>query len=496
MAARPDIRAARKLLLAGEATSEELARQCLGRIEALNPRYHAFLHWDAEEVLDQARRADRLLAENQAGDRPLLGIPIALKDNLAARGQPLTCGSRLLRSFRSPYDGTVARRLREAGAVLLGRTNMDEFAMGSSTENSAFGPTANPWDPERTPGGSSGGAAAAVVLEQCLGAMGSDTGGSVRQPAAFCGCVGLKPSYGRVSRHGLVAFASSLDQVGPLTGTVADSALLLQAVAGADPSDATCAPSPAPDCLGGLEEPLEGMRIGLPREYYIGGLDPELKALLEAAQSTLEDLGARMVEVSLPHTEYAVACYYLIATAEASANLARFDGIRYGSREEGESLRELVDRTRERGFGEEVKRRVLLGTYALSSGYYEAYYLRAQKARTLIAEDFRKAFAQADLLLAPTTPTPAFGLGEKQEDPLTMYLADVFTLSASLAGICAISVPCGFTASPRLPAGMQLLGPAFGEARLLQAAHAYQMAAGWEPSVPPALLPDGHRDRA
>ena len=484
---RLDIAAARQGLRAGEFTAEALVGACLDRIEAVDPHHHAFLHHDRERSLERAREADSGWRSGEGDQRPLLGIPVALKDNLAVRDEPLTCGSRLLESFTSPYDGTAARRLREAGAVLLGRLNMDEFAMGSSTENSAFGPTANPWAIDRTPGGSSGGAAAAVVLDECLAALGSDTGGSIRQPAAFCGCVGLKPSYGRVSRSGLVAFASSLDQVGPLAGTVADAALMLQVVAGHDPMDSTSSPDPVPDFSALPDESLKGMRIGLPREYYIDGLDPEVGAAVEAAQATMKDLGAALVEVSLPHTEYATACYYLIATAEASANLARFDGIRYGRRAEGEDVHTLHARSRGEGFGPEVKRRILLGTYALSSGFHDAYYRRAQQVRTLICRDFARAFEQVDLLLTPTTPTPAFSLGEKIEDPLQMYLADIFTLSANLSGICAISLPCGFTRDPRLPIGMQLLGPLLGEPRLLQAAAAFERATDWGRQIPPPL---------
>ncbi|NGO39967.1 Asp-tRNA(Asn)/Glu-tRNA(Gln) amidotransferase subunit GatA [Limisphaera ngatamarikiensis] len=486
---RLTLKRCQELLRRREVSARDLTQHFLRRIERLEPSVHSFLEWDAADALAQAETADRALADGATHQKqPLLGIPVAIKDNIAVKGQPLRCASRILGDFRSPYDATVVERLRQAGAILLGRLNMDEFAMGSSTENSAFGPTRNPWDLDRTPGGSSGGSAAAVAAEEVPAALGSDTGGSIRQPAAFCGCVGLKPTYGRVSRYGLVAFASSLDQIGPLTATVEDAALLLGVIAGHDPRDATSLPDPAldPDLEG--EPGLRGIRLGLPREYFGSGLAPEVEQAVHSAIRHLEGLGAEIREVSLPHTPYALATYYVIATAEASANLARFDGIRYGLRVDGQDPIELYKRTRGRGFGPEVKRRIILGTFVLSSGYYDAYYLRAQKVRTLIRNDFLDAFRRVDLLVTPVTPTPAFRLGEKVSDPLQMYLSDVFTLSCNLAGICGISVPCGFTESPRLPIGLQLLGPPLGEATLLRVAHAYQQTTNWHKERSPLAL--------
>ena len=474
-------------LAAGECSAVEVTRACLDQIQRCDGQVKAFLHVDAASALAQAEAAD---AARRAGatpaERPLLGVPVALKDNLATRDQPLTCGSRILENFVSPYDATVVEKLRAAGAVLLGRLNLDEFAMGSSTENSAFGPTRNPWDPARIPGGSSGGSAAAVAAREVPAALGSDTGGSVRQPAAHCGVVGLKPTYGRVSRYGLVAYASSLDQVGVLTRTVRDAATLLGVIAGHDPRDATSLPEPVPDYAAALGlGDLRGLKLGLPREYRIPGLHPEVRAAVDAAVNQLQALGAEPVEVSLPHTPYALAAYYIIAPAEASANLARFDGVRYGLRVAGADPTEMYQRTRGAGFGPEVKRRILLGTYVLSRGYYDAYYLRAQKVRTLIRQDFLRAFEQVDALVTPTTPGPAFKLGEKASDPLQMYLEDIFTLSCNLAGLCGISLPCGFTRQPRLPIGLQLLGPPLGEATLLRIAHAYEQATPWHPQAPP-----------
>ena len=474
-------------LAAGECSAVEVTRACLDQIQRCEGQVKAFLHVDAAAALAQAEAAD---AARRAGatpaERPLLGVPVALKDNLATRDQPLTCGSRILENFVSPYDATVVEKLRAAGAVLLGRLNLDEFAMGSSTENSAFGPTRNPWDLARIPGGSSGGSAAAVAARAVPAALGSDTGGSVRQPAAHCGVVGLKPTYGRVSRYGLVAYASSLDQVGVLTRTVRDAATLLGVIAGHDPRDATSLPEPVPDYAAALGPgDLRGLKLGLPREYRIPGLHPEVRAAVDAAVSQLQALGAEPVEVSLPHTPYALAAYYIIAPAEASANLARFDGVRYGLRVAGADPTEMYQRTRGAGFGPEVKRRILLGTYVLSRGYYDAYYLRAQKVRTLIRRDFLRAFEQVDALVTPTTPGPAFKLGEKVSDPLQMYLEDIFTLSCNLAGLCGISLPCGFTRQPRLPIGLQLLGPPLGEATLLRIAHAYEQATPWHRQAPP-----------
>jgi aspartyl-tRNA(Asn)/glutamyl-tRNA(Gln) amidotransferase subunit A len=407
-----------------------------------------------------------------------------MKDLIAVRGQPLGCGSRILEGLVSPYDATVVKRLRAAGAIIFGRLNMDEFAMGSSTENSAYSPTTNPWDSARIPGGSSGGSAASVVAGEAFAALGSDTGGSIRQPAAFCGCVGLKPTYGRVSRYGLVAFASSLDQIGPLTKDTADAALLLRTIAGWDEQDSTSVREPVPDYTEWLDRGIKGLRLGVPREYMVSGLDPELRALTQAAIDKLSDLGAEIVEIGLPHTDYAVAAYYIIATAEASSNLARFDGVRYGQRVEGEDPIQMYCRTRGQGFGAEVKRRIILGTYVLSSGYYDAYYLKAQRVRALIRRDFLNAFERVDAIVGPTTPMPAFRLGEKVDDPLQMYLTDIFTVPCNLAGICGMSIPCGFTRAPKLPVGLQLLGKPLGESQLLSLARAYEQATGWHRDFP------------
>jgi len=482
-----------------EASSREATLACLNEVRRRDPVLHAFISLDAEDALAQAEAADALRAQGAAQtEKPLLGVPIAVKDVIAVRGQPLTCGSRMLAGFRSPYDSTVAEKLKAAGAVLFGRLNMDEFAMGSSTENSAFGPTRNPWDLTRVPGGSSGGAAAAVAADECVAALGSDTGGSVRQPAAFCGVVGLKPTYGRVSRYGLVAYASSLDQIGPLTKDVRDAATLLEVISGPDRRDSTSVPHPVPHYAAALRDDLAGVRIGFAREYLADGLHPDVRRAIEAAAQVLQGLGAELREISLPHTKYAIAAYYLIASAEASANLARYDGVRYGARVEGASPIEMYGATRGAGFGAEVKRRIMLGTYALSSGYYEAYYLRAQKVRTLIRQDFLRAFEQVDSILTPVAPTPAFKLGEKCDDPLAMYLADIFTLSCNLAGICGLSVPCGFTADPCLPLGLQLLGKPFGEEAILRVAHAYEQATPWHGEKPPRpnLARDGSLPRA
>lgn len=474
----------------GEITSRQVTQACLDRIAQADGGLHAFISVDGEDALMQADAADRARqAADENPERSLLGIPIAVKDVIAVKGQPLNCGSRILGEFRSPYDATVIERLKAAGAVVFGRLNMDEFAMGSSTENSAFGPTRNPWDVARTPGGSSGGSAAAVAADECIASLGSDTGGSIRQPASFCGCVGLKPSYGRVSRYGLVAYASSLDQIGPITKTVRDAATMLSVLSGHDARDSTSVPKPVPDFLASLGTDLKGVKVGLAKEYMVGGLDPEVKNAIDATVIKLQELGAEVVEVSLPHTEFAVATYYIIATAEASANLARFDGIRYGARVTGRDPIELYSRTRGAGFGSEVKRRIILGTYVLSSGYYDAYYLRAQKVRTLIRNDFLNAFKSVDAILTPTSPTAAFKLGEKSEDPLQMYLTDIFTISCNLAGICGVSVPCGFTSPtegrPRLPIGLQLLGKPFGEEAVLRVAHAFEQATSWHREKPP-----------
>jgi aspartyl-tRNA(Asn)/glutamyl-tRNA(Gln) amidotransferase subunit A len=475
-------------LARGGATSRTAVQACLDQIRRVDPKLGAFISYDAADALAQADAADQALAagETQAR-RPLLGIPVAIKDVIAVKGQPLNCGSKILDKFISPYDATVIQKLKAAGAVVFGRLNMDEFAMGSSTENSAFHVTRNPWDATRTPGGSSGGSAVAVTADECIAALGSDTGGSIRQPAALCGCVGLKPSYGRVSRYGLVAYASSLDQIGCFTKDVRDAALMLQVLSGQDRRDSTSVPQPAPSCVAGLTASIRGLKLGLPKEYLVGGLDPEVKAGIDEAVKQLGKLGAELVEVSLPHTEYAIATYYIIATAEASANLARFDGIRYGLRVPGADPVELYSKTRGAGFGSEVKRRIILGTYVLSSGYYDAYYLRAQKVRTLIRQDFLKAFEKVDALITPTSPTAAFKIGEKSGDPLQMYLTDIFTISANLAGICGLSLPCGFTSSPKLPIGLQLLGKPMDEPTILRVAHAYERATEWHKQKPPLV---------
>jgi aspartyl-tRNA(Asn)/glutamyl-tRNA(Gln) amidotransferase subunit A len=463
-----------------ECSAREALQSCLDRIQKVDGQIKAFLSYDAADAIAQADSADRAIAAG-AGfqEKPLLGVPLALKDVLAVKGQPLGCASKILEKFVAPYDATVVEKLKAAGAVLFGRLNMDEFAMGSSTENSAYFTTRNPWDTSRIPGGSSGGSAAAVAAQECLATLGSDTGGSIRQPAALCGVVGLKPTYGRVSRYGLVAFASSLDQIGPFTKDVRDAATLLRVISGHDRRDSTSVEQPVPDYAAALDQNIKGLRLGLPREYFIGGVDPEVSAAVQAAVKHFESLGAHIVEISLPHTEYAVAVYYIVATAEASANLARFDGIRYGLRVEGATPLELYSRTRGAGFGPEVKRRIILGTYVLSSGYYDAYYLRAQKVRTLIRQDFLNAFEKVDAIVTPTTPTGAFKAGEKTGDPMQMYLSDIFTISCNLAGICGLSLPCGFTTQPRLPIGLQILGRPFGEDTLLKLAHAYEQTTEW-----------------
>lgn len=468
-----------------EISARDLTRACLDQIARVDGSIHAFISYDAADALAQADAADRELAGGiTPAQKPLLGIPIGVKDVLAVKDQPLNCGSKILGNFISPYDATVIQKLKAAGAVVFGRLNMDEFAMGSSTENSAFGVTRNPWDPTRIPGGSSGGSAAAVAADEAIATLGSDTGGSIRQPAALCGCVGLKPTYGRVSRYGLVAFASSLDQIGPFTKDVYDAALMLGVISGHDELDSTSVPQPVPDYTAALDGNIKGLKLGLPREYLIGGLDPEVKAAVDAAVKQFASLGAEIVDISLPHTDYAVATYYIIATAEASANLARFDGVRYGRRVDGADPLQMYAKTRKEGFGAEVKRRIILGTYVLSSGYYDAYYLRAQKVRTLIRNDFLKAFEKVDAIVTPTSPTAAFKIGEKTGDPLQMYLSDIFTISCNLAGISGISLPCGFTAAPKLPIGLQLLGQPFGEAILLKLAHAYEQSTPWHREKP------------
>ena len=466
---------ARKLLDAGAISAVELTEAHLERIARLDVEIGAYLHVMRDIAISQARAAQRRIDSGEAA--PLTGIPVALKDVLCTIDAPTTAASRILEGFRPPYDATVVRRLREQGAVFLGKANTDEFAMGSSNENSAFGPVRNPWNPDRVPGGSSGGPAAAVAAGMATVSLGSDTGGSIRQPAGFCGVVGLKPTYGRVSRFGLLAFASSLDQIGPFARSVADAAVTLQAIAGHDPLDSTSALEPVPDYLAGLSGNIAGMRIGVAGEYTVTGMEPEVEKAIAAAIERLVDLGAIIVPVSLPHTEYALPTYYITAPAEASANLARYDGVKYGLAIESPTLRETYERTRGSGFGAEVKRRIMLGTYALSSGYYDAYYVKAQKVRTLIKQDFDEAWTRVDAIVAPTSPTVAFPLGARTDDPYQMYLADVFTIPANMAGIPGVAVPCGF--SNGLPVSLQILGPAFAEASILRIAHAYEQSEPW-----------------
>ncbi|GEA13952.1 MAG: aspartyl-tRNA(Asn)/glutamyl-tRNA(Gln) amidotransferase subunit [Moorella sp. (in: firmicutes)] len=461
------------LLQRREVSAVEVTEAMLERIEAVDGRVQAYLTRTAEEALEQAKAVD---AARARGEDPgiLAGVPMALKDNLCTEGVRTTCASRMLAEWVPPYDATVVRRLKTAGAVILGKLNMDEFAMGSSTENSGFFPTRNPWDLERVPGGSSGGSVAAVAAGEACYALGSDTGGSIRQPASFCGVVGMKPTYGRVSRYGLVAFASSLDQIGPITRDVTDCALVLGVIAGHDPSDSTSADLPVPDYRAALQPEIKGLKIGVPREYFGAGIEPEVEKVVRRAIAKLEEMGAICEETSLPHTEYALPAYYLVAPAEASSNLARYDGVSYGLRVPGKDIIEMYMNTRSQGFGPEVKRRIMLGTYALSSGYYDAYYLKALKVRTLIRRDFEAAFSKYDLLATPTSPTVAFRLGEKAGDPLAMYMSDLCTIPVNMAGLPALSIPCGF--SQGLPVGLQLIGKAFDEATLLRVAYAFEQA--------------------
>ncbi len=463
----------RSAVRAAKPTATQLAERCFEEIDAQNPAINAYLAVSPERALRTAAAIDQLAA--QGGPLPpLAGVPIGVKDVLVMKGSPATAGSRILEGYRPPYDATAVKRLEAAGAVLVGKLNCDEFAMGSSTENSGYGPVHNPVALDRVPGGSSGGSAAAVAAGMAVAALGTDTGGSIRQPASFCGVVGLLPTYGRVSRYGLIAFASSLDRVGPVTRTVRDAAILLGVIAGHDPLDATSASLPVPDYVQALEQPVKGMRVGVPAEYFGDGLDPEVRAAVESAIERLREAGCSIHPVSLPHTRYAIPTYYLLATAEASANLARFDGVRYGFRaKDAKTLGAMYRESRDIGFGAEVKRRILLGTYALSAGYYDAYYKKAQQVRTLLTRDFLAAFEQVDVLVTPTAPTPAFKLGEKTDDPLSMYLADIYTVTASLAGICGISVPCG-QSSQGLPIGAQILGRHFDEASVLRAAYAVE----------------------
>ncbi len=474
--------AAAEMIRRRACSSEELTRALLARIESADTRVRSYLSVDAEDAVAQAREADRGLA-NGSLNGPLAGVPISIKDVISVKGHPCSCASKILQGYHSPYDATAIARLRAAGATFIGRLNMDEFAMGSSTENSGFHPTRNPWNLDCVPGGSSGGSAAAAAGDLAIATLGTDTGGSIRQPAAFCGCVGLKPSYGRVSRYGAVAFASSLDQIGPITKDVRDAAILLSIMAGQDAMDATSAEAPVPDYTASLGGDLKGLRVGLPKECFAEGIDADVRTATLAAIEQCKALGAEVVEISLPMTPYAIAVYYVLATAEASANLARFDGVRYGFRADASDPIEMYERTRAAGFGAEVKRRIILGTYALSSGYYDAYYLRAQKVRTLIRRDYEEAFKKCDAILSPTTPMAAFKFGEKANDPVQMYLADAFTVTASLAGICGISVPCGFTPA-RLPVGLQILGPAFREDLILRIGHAYEQSMSWHKERP------------
>jgi aspartyl-tRNA(Asn)/glutamyl-tRNA(Gln) amidotransferase subunit A len=485
------IHAAADLLRAGEISAAELTEATLERILAVDNDVKAYLTLTPELAQEQAAAADAAIAAarraHALAELPLLtGIPLAIKDVISVEGVPLTAGSQILAGYIPPYDATVITRLRAAGAVLLGKTNTDEFAMGSSTENSSYFTTHNPWDLSRVPGGSSGGSAAAVAADECLAALGSDTGGSVRQPAALCGVAGLKPTYGRVSRYGLAAYASSLDQIGPLTKDVQDAAILLAAIAGYDPRDSTSVDAPVPDYLSGVRNQgseIRGLRVGAPKEYFIPGIQPEVEASVRGAIAVLAGLGAEVREISLPHTALALPVYYLIAPAEASANLARYDGIRYGFAATGDTLWDTYRRTRGAGFGPEVKRRIMLGAYALSAGYYDAYYLKAQQVRTLIKRDFDQAFGEVDVIACPTTPTTAFRIGEKADDPLSMYLSDIFTLSLNLAGICGLSLPCGFDRAG-LPIGLQLIAGAFDESTLLRAGYAYEQATAWRERRP------------
>jgi len=473
----------RDLIQGGDVSPVEAVQSYLARLDAVEGRVHAFNRVTGQAALQEAERYAQLQAR-KAALPPLAGIPLAIKDVICTKGVPTTCSSRILEGFVPPYDATVVSKLRAAGALILGKTNMDEFAMGSSTENSAFRSTRNPWNLACVPGGSSGGSAAAVASDMCAGGLGTDTGGSIRQPGGFCGIPALKPTYGRVSRYGLVAFASSLDQIGPMTKDVRDAAILLGAMAGHDPLDSTSAEVPVPDFEAALTGDIRGLRIGIPAEYFIDGMAPEVETAVRAAIATLEGLGAVAVPVTLPHTAYAIATYYLVATAEASSNLGRYDGVKYGYRTPASAhLIDMYLKTRREGFGAEVKRRIMLGTYALSAGYYDAYYLKALKVRTLIRRDFTQAFERCELIVTPTSPTAAFRLGEKVDDPLQMYLADVFTISANLAGVPGMSVNCGFTGGG-LPIGLQFLGKPFDEGTILRAAHAYEQATPWRTRRP------------
>ena len=465
-----------------ELSSQELTLAAFQRISETDEKIHAYITLCRDAALEQAKQADERLKRG-GNPPPLLGIPIALKDIFVTEGVLTTCGSKILGNFVPPYDGTAVKKLKERGAVIVGKTNMDEFAMGSSTENSALAVTRNPWNLERVPGGSSGGSAAAVAADQCVAAFGTDTGGSIRQPAAFCGVVGLKPTYGRVSRYGIIAFASSMDQVGPITKDVRDCALMLEAIAGHDPADSTSADRSVPLYRQALTGDIKGLRVGVPKEYFITGIAPEVEQAVRDAIRLLVKNGAVVEEISLPHTEYAVAVYYIVATAEASSNLARYDGMRFGHRAGGKDLLETYMLSREEGFGPEVKRRIMLGTYALSAGYYDAYYLKAQGVRALIKQDFDAAFQRCDAIITPTAPSTAFKIGEKIEDPLQMYLSDIYTISVNLAGLPALSLPCGFDGDG-MPIGLQIIGKHFDEATILRLAYAYEQATEWHRRKP------------
>ncbi len=476
-----DISELRRLLDRREVSVGEVVDSVYKRIDAVEGRVKAFVTLTKEEALKMAGPAQKKIDNKEPGT--LLGIPIAIKDNMCAKGIRTTCSSRILEKFVPPYESTVTSRLKEHGYILVGKTNLDEFAMGSSTENSGFHTTRNPWDTARIPGGSSGGSTAAVAADECMAALGSDTGGSIRQPASLCGVVGLKPTYGRVSRYGLVAFASSLDQIGPITKNVSDAALIMNVISGRDLLDSTSAPVDVPDFTRILGQDVRGLKIGVPKEYFIEGMEEDVVNSVKAAVRQIESLGAVPVEISLPHTDYAIATYYLLATSEASSNLARYDGVKYGFRENGKDLLEMYMNTRAAGFGAEVKRRIMLGTYALSSGYYDAYYKKAQQARTLIKKDFEQALKTVDIIVTPTSPTAAFKIGEKADDPLQMYLSDIFTISVNLAGVPAISIPCGFTRDD-LPVGLQLIGRHFDEETILKVAYAYEQSTEWHKRKP------------
>ncbi len=471
----------RALLEKREISSADIVESICRRIDRVENNIKAYITVTKEHALHMAEHADKEMKNDIT--KPLLGIPVAVKDNICTKDVLTTCASKILSNYVPPYESTVTARLLKDGYILIGKANLDEFAMGSSTEHSSFFPTRNPWNTDRIPGGSSGGAAAAVAADECIAALGSDTGGSIRLPAALCGVVGMKPTYGRVSRYGLVAFASSLDQIGPITKNVKDAAILLNSIAGKDTRDATSAHMDVPDFTAVIGEDIKGIKVGIPKEYFIAGMDPEITVAVQHAIKQLQTLGAVPVEVSLPHTEYAIAAYYVLALSEASSNLARYDGVKYGFRAEAAELMDMYLKSRSEGFGQEVKRRIMIGTYALSSGYYDAYYKKAQQVRTLIKNDFENVFKTVDIVATPTAPTPAFSLGEKIHDPLQMYLTDIFTLSVNLAGVPGISVPCGFT-SEKLPIGLQLIGRHFDEEMILKVAHAFEQSTEWHRRKP------------